>query len=155
MSLARILRLLPAAGLALSIAGCARCPYPQTQPAPPNQSWGQSGAAPVLATDTLRVALVQIRTTGGGASGEFAPRVLRARRGDLLRFQMMDGDAHHNVAFAHFSRDKAGIRLPPEGPYLTTEGQSWQIRVDLAPGTYEFACIPHAEAHRGTLIVEE
>jgi plastocyanin len=149
----RILRLLAAAGLALSVAGCARCPYPQTQPVPLNPSWGQP--APVVATDTVRVALVQIRTTRGGASGEFAPRMVRARRGDLLRFQMTDGDAHHNIAFAPFNRDKAGVRLPPEGPYLTTEGQAWQIRTDLAPGTYEFACVPHAEGHRGTLIVEE
>ncbi|HYR10263.1 MAG TPA: plastocyanin/azurin family copper-binding protein [Longimicrobium sp.] len=153
----RILRLLPAAGLALSIAGCARCPYPQTQPAITTEWVTATVEAPgprARPADSVRVVVVEMRTTHGGASGEFAPRVVRARRGDLLRFSMADGDAHHNVSFASFNHDKPGVRLPPESPYLTNEGESWQVRADLAPGTYEFACVPHAEAHGGTLIVE-
>ncbi|WP_420126495.1 cupredoxin domain-containing protein [Longimicrobium sp.] len=170
MKHAPILRLFPAAALALSIAGCAKCPYPQTQPAPVpagSQLPGTRPPAPlepsrvepgdnqvVVETDTQRVIGVEIRTLENGASGQFAPTVVRARRGDLLRFSMADGDSHHNVSFASFNRDKPGVRLPPESPYLTEPGQSWQLRVDLAPGTYEFACVPHAEAHRGRLIVE-
>lgn len=169
MRLAPILRLFPAAALAISVAACAKCPYPQTPPAPVaigSQLPGTRPPAPlepsrvepgdnqVVATDTPRVTLVRMVTTQGGASGEFAPQVVRVRRGDLVRFSMADGDSHHNVSFASFNRDKPGVRLPPESPYLTTPGQSWQLRVNLAPGTYEFACIPHAEGHRGTLIVE-
>jgi plastocyanin len=105
--------------------------------------------------DSVRVVEVRIRTTQGGASGEFAPREVHARRGDLIRFQMADGDAHHNVSFIRFNGDASGVQLPPDSPYLTEAGQSWQVRVTLPPGTYAFACVPHAEAgHRGTLIVE-
>lgn len=166
MTRAPLLRLFPAAALALSIAGCAKCPYPQTQPAPAGShlpaprppaplepSRVEPGDTQVVAADTPRVIAVEIRTLENGASGEFAPQVVRARRGDLLRFSMADGDSHHNVSFASFNRDKPGVRLPPESPYLTNPGQSWQLRMDLAPGTYEFACVPHAERHRGTLIV--
>lgn len=169
MSITRILRLLSATALAFSIAGCAKCPYPQATPAPVaigsqlsaprppaplEPSRVEPGDNQVVATDTLTVALVQIQTIDGGVSGEFAPRVVRARRGEVLRFSMADGDGHHNVSFAPFNRDKLGVRFPADSPFLTNPGQSWQLRVDLPPGTYEFACVPHAEGHRGTLIVE-
>ncbi|HEU4882118.1 MAG TPA: plastocyanin/azurin family copper-binding protein [Longimicrobium sp.] len=141
----RTIRALAAAVVLCALAACAPCPFPQTQPAGPVATeWVEA---------TMRV--VQMRTTQGGASGEFDPREVHARRGDLIRFRMADGDAHHNVSFTHFNGDTPGVQLPPDSPYLTEPGQSWQIRVDLPPGTYPFACVPHADAgHRGTLIVE-
>ena len=145
MTLARVLRRLPSAACALALAACAPCPFPQTQPAGPIATeWVEA---------TLRV--VQMRTTQGGASGEFEPREVHARPGDLIRFRMADGGAIHNVMFAGPVPGTPAVSLPPESPYLTEQGQSWQVRVTLPPGTYEFACHPHAEAgHRGTLIVE-
>lgn len=105
--------------------------------------------------DTARTVEVRILTTHEGASGDFAPRVVRARQGDVLRFRMADGVSIHNVSFASFANDTRGVPLPPVGPYLTREGQSWQMRIDLPPGTYEFACLPHVQdGHRATLVVE-
>jgi plastocyanin len=143
----RIIRGVAAAPCALAIAACAPCPFPQAQPAGPVATeWVEA---------TVRLVEVQIRTTAEGASGEFAPREVHARRGDLIRFQMADGDAHHNVSFIHFNGDTPGFQLPPDSPYLTEAGQSWQVRIDLPVGTYTFACVPHTDAgHRGTLIVE-
>jgi plastocyanin len=169
MRIAPILRLFPAAALAISIAGCARCPYPQTSPAPVLAGSQLPGARPpaplepsrvepgdnqVVAADTPRVTLVRMLTTRNGAAGEFAPRVVRVRRGDLVRFQLADGNAVHNVSFT-WQGNRSGVQLPADSPMLVQEGQSWQLRVDLPPGTYEFACIPHALMHmQGTLIVE-
>lgn len=162
MSLPRILRHLPAAALALAVAACAPCPIPQTQPSPaspglhpPAQpSWVEPADTLVVATDTLRVALVRMRTTKEGASGEFAPRVVRVRSGDLVRF-VADGEAVHNVSFNWLRDDRRGVLLPADSPMLLRTGESWQTRIDLPPGTYEFACIVHVLlGMRGTLIVE-
>lgn len=155
----RIVRRLRVIG-ALAIAACAPCPYPQTQPAPAavDVSAFEPATRPrvVRSIDSVRVVQVQILTTAQGASDVFTPRVVRARQGDLLRFQMADGLSIHNVSFAHFDNDSRGAPLPSASPFLTQQGQMWQMRIDLPPGTYEFACIPHhALGHRGTLIVEE
>lgn len=105
--------------------------------------------------DTARIVEVRMVTTQEGASGEFAPRVVRVRQGDVLRFRMADGNSIHNVSFTFVGNDTRGAPLPPDGPFLTKQGQSWQVRVDLLPGTYKFTCIPHdAAGHRGTLVVE-
>jgi plastocyanin len=145
--LASVLRLFLLSALAISIAGCARCPYPQTQPAGP--------VATAWVRDSVRVMEVQMLTTQGGASGEFEPRVVRARRRDLLRFTIRDGLAVHNVSFTAVQNDGHGVPLPADSPMLVEKGQSWQLRVDLPPGTYEFACIVHMMlGMRGTLIVD-
>jgi plastocyanin len=165
MPMSRILRLLPAAAGALAIAACAPCPIPQTQPAPAppaaqppaplHPSRVEPGDTQVVVTDSVRVALVRIRTTQEGASGEFAPRVVRVRRGDRVQYQMADGNSIHNVSFTFLQNNAPGVPLPPDSPFLTRQGQTWQLRVDLPPGTYEFSCAPHAMmGHRGTLIVE-
>lgn len=143
----RMVRVLAAAAIACALAACAPCPFPQTQPAVPIPS--------AWVHDSVRVVEVQIRTTGNGASGVFAPHEVHARRGDLLRFQMADGVAIHNLSFVHFNDDTPGVQLPPDSPYLTEPGQAWQVRVNLPPGTYKFGCLPHHGTHHGTLIVEE
>jgi plastocyanin len=151
-----ILRRLPSLACALALAACAPCPLPQTQPAP---AVDVSGFATlerprVVPADSVRFVEVEIRTTAEGAAGEFAPAVVHARRGDALRFQMADGDSHHNVSFVQLNDPVPGVRLPADSPFLTNPGQSWQVRVDLPPGTYRFACIPHHDTHTGTLIVD-
>jgi plastocyanin len=143
--------------MALVIAACAPCPQPQSQPAI-TTDWATAAVVPggprSRPADSVRVVEVQMRTTQGGASGEFVPRVVRARRGDLVRFQIENGKAVHNVSF-NWRGDRRGDLLPPDSPMLLEQGQTWQLRVDLPPGTYEFACIPHLPmGMRGTLIVE-
>lgn len=153
--------------LSLALAACAPCPVqtPQAAPAPS----GPPSPAPLEPSrvepgdtmlvdepaDSARIIEVLMHTRREGATGEFAPRVVHARRGDVLRFRMADGSSIHNVSFASFANDTRGVPLPHDGPFLTSEGQSWQVRIDLLPGRYEFACVPHAETgHRGVLVVE-
>lgn len=160
MTLARFLRFPAAAALALATAACAPCPIPQTQPAPASVFLEPSGVQAkdtqvVVDTDTPRVVEVQIRTTQEGASGQFAPDEIRVRRGDLVRFQLADGDAIHYVSFTHLQPDRPGVPFPADSPMLLRSGQSWQPRIDLPPGTYEFVCIVHVMVGmRGTLTVE-
>lgn len=157
----RILRRLQAAAITLGMAACAPCPIPLTHPAPvPPVAHlpaprGEAADTLVVAADTPRVALVRMLTTKDGASGEFAPRVVRVRRGDLVRFQLADGDAIHYVSFTHLQPERPGVPFPADSPMLLRSGQSWQPRIDLPPGTYEFVCIVHVLVGMlGTLIVE-
>ncbi|HEX6367800.1 MAG TPA: plastocyanin/azurin family copper-binding protein [Longimicrobium sp.] len=163
MTRARILRLSAVAGLVLAVTACAPCPIPQPAPAQPvphppaplEPSRVEPGDTQVVEVEPPRALEVQIRTTQEGASGQFAPGEIRVRRGDVVRFRMADGYSIHNVSFARIPGSPGGALLPPDGPFLTREGQSWQTRIDLPPGRYAFVCLPHAEAgHRGTLVVE-
>jgi plastocyanin len=103
----------------------------------------EPGDAQVVATDTPRAALVRMLTMKGGAAGEFAPRVVRVRRGDRVQFQLAHGYAVHNVSFNWLRDDRRGVPLPADSPMLLLKREPWQLHVDLPPGTYEFACIVH------------
>jgi plastocyanin len=161
----RLLHRLSIAAGALGIAGCAPCPVAQPAPAPirpptpaplePSRVQPADTGVIVERLDSVRVVEVQIRTTYDGASGVFVPRVVRARRGDAVRFRMADGDAAHNVMFSIFADRRRDVPLPADSPYMTEKGQTWDLPVDLPPGSYEFACAPHFPMdQRGVLIVE-
>ena len=71
----------------------------------------------------------------------FRPADFEAKRGDVIRYTLVSGV--HN---AHFLPDsnpgKAG--LPPAGDMLQVNGQTWDVKVSFAPGTYYYHCDPHA-----------
>jgi plastocyanin len=152
-----------AATLVLAVAACAPCPIPQTQPAPathppaplePSRVEPADAQGVVEEAGSTRFVEVQIATEREGESGKFAPSEIHVRRGDVVRFRMTDGNALHNVSFAA-APNAAGVQLPADSPFLTKEGQSWQIRIDLPPGRYAFVCLAHMQTgQRGTLIVE-
>jgi plastocyanin len=153
------------AACAMAIAACAPCPVAQPAPAPavpptpapfePSRVQPADTGVIVETLDSVRVVQVQIRTTYDGASGVFVPRVVHARRGDVVRFRMADGDAAHNVMFSIFRDRRRDVPLPADSPYMTQKGQTWDMSVDLPPGSYEFACAPHFPMdQRGVLIVE-
>jgi plastocyanin len=71
----------------------------------------------------------------------FRPAKLEARRGDVLRFTLVSGV--HNVNFpADSNPGKSG--LPPAGQMLQLPGQTHDMKVAIAPGSYYFHCDPHA-----------
>lgn len=160
-----LLRRLPLIPLALALVGCAPCPVPSQPapaapavPAPFEPSRVEPGDTAIVdePVDTARIVEVRMVTTRQGASGEFLPREVHARQGDVLRFRMADGDAQHNVSFAGFASETRVMGTPADSPYLFEQGQSWQVRIDLPPGRYEFTCHPHHQTgHRGVLVVEE
>lgn len=86
---------------------------------------------------------VKMVTTQGGAAGEFQPTTLTVKKGDVIRWVMADGTVMHDVSFSQADGNPAGFAAPADSPYLTQAGQSYEYKVDLAPGTYNYVCIPH------------
>lgn len=71
----------------------------------------------------------------------FAPSEITAKRGDVIRFTLVSGV--HN---ASFPADQASstVGLPEAGPFLQLPGQTYELTVGMAPGSYAFQCDPHA-----------
>lgn len=86
---------------------------------------------------------VAMVSTQGGASGEFQPKTLNVKKGDVIRWTMADGVVMHNVSFSQGDNNPAGFTPPADSPYLTQQGQTFEYKVDLAPGTYNYVCVPH------------
>lgn len=106
-----------------------------------------TGAAPAT---TGRVVEVQMITNG--AENRFEPAEVRASPGDVVRFTLVGGV--HNVSFPAAKNGGAG-NLPAASPYLQQPGQTYDLPVELAPGSYTFQCDPHAMMGMvGTLTVE-
>jgi plastocyanin len=134
--------------IAAALAACAPravsqpapAPVPTVvNPAPPPQP------APNANPQPARVIVVRVMTTNAGMSGVFSPATVRARRGDVVRFEMVDGAAPHNVSFRYATKpNPEGVPLPDDSPYFFEAGQFWDLKIELPPGTYHFACVPHA-----------
>lgn len=90
-----------------------------------------------------------------GAEGEmrFEPDTVKVHRGNVVRFVAFSGV--HDV---HFPKEtnRGAAHLPAASDWLLREGDHYELKVDLAPGTYHFQCDPHSlMGMRGTLIVAE
>ena len=109
-----------------------------------------SPAASANAPSTGVVDTVAMITDGTG--NYFKPKALTAHQGDVIRFTLTTGV--HNVDFLPDSNPgKAG--LPPASALLQLPGQTFDVPVTFAPGTYYFQCDPHAAlGMRGHLVVK-
>lgn len=120
------------AALALTLAACG-------------SAGGDAKAAP-----TGRVIEVKMVTDEKGNS--FEPRQVTARRGDVLRFTLATGV--HGVSFPA-DENAGGSGMPASSPLLDQPGQTHDVPVTFAPGTYTFRCDPHVALDMvGTLVVE-
>lgn len=70
----------------------------------------------------------------------FKPNEIEAHKGDLLRFTLKVGV--HNVDFLPDS-NAGKSNLPPASAMLQLPGQTVDIPVTFAEGTYYFQCDPH------------
>lgn len=86
---------------------------------------------------------VQMVTTQGGASGEFQPKTLTVKRGDVVRWTMADSGIPHNVSFSQADSNPAGFTPPADSPLYTNAGETYELKIDFAPGTYNYVCVPH------------
>ena len=96
----------------------------------------------------------------------FMPARVTARRGDILLFKTASGSPH-SIVFeaaglsgpAHEAVNGAMPRRASDlsSPLLNPDGAEYRIVVPaLAPGRYEFFCLPHrAYDMRGTLEIEK
>jgi plastocyanin len=111
---------------------------PSATPAAP------AAGAPVTPDAGGQVHEVRMVTTQGGASGEFQPKTITVKKGDVIRWTMADGSAVHNVSFTSAQGNPGGFTPPADSPMYTQAGQSYEVKVDWAPGTYNYVCVPHA-----------
>jgi plastocyanin len=111
---------------------------PSAAPAAP------AAGAPVTPDAGGQVHEVRMVTTQGGASGEFQPKTLTVKKGDVIKWVMADGQAVHNVSFTMAQGNPGGFTPPADSPMYTQAGQSFELKVDMAPGTYNYVCVPHS-----------
>ena len=117
----------------------------------PATAGGQQTAAPAGQGQVIEI---QMKTTNNGASGEFVPAQVTAKKGDILRF-VNDGGAAHNANFAGDPANAGKSGLPGPTPYATAAGQSVDVPVTMDAGTYSFQCDPHAAmGMKGQLTVQ-
>ena len=80
-------------------------------------------------------------TTDAQGNTVFQPAMVEAKPGDVVRYTL--GQGVHNVHFLPDSNPGAQ-GLPPASEMLQLPGQTYDVKVTFAPGTYYFQCDPHA-----------
>ena len=100
-------------------------------------------AATPAAAETIQVTIDKL---------VFSPATVEAKQGDVVRYTL--GQGVHNVHFLPDSNPNVQ-GLPPASEMLQLPGQTYDVKVTFAPGTYYFQCDPHAAlGMKGHLIVE-
>ena len=100
-----------------------------------------SAAATGAVTPDAGGKVITIEMTSDEKGNYFSPNKIDAKVGDVLRYTLKTGV--HNVHFLPDSNPgKAG--LPPASDMLQLPGQTFDLKVAFAPGTYYFQCDPHA-----------
>jgi plastocyanin len=87
---------------------------------------------------------VRMVTTQNGASGQFEPAQITVKKGDVIKWVMADAQAVHNVSFSMAQGNPGGFTPPADSPMYTQQGQSYELKVDWNPGTYNYVCVPHS-----------
>ena len=130
----------------LSLLVLAACGGGADQPAASSDA---KPAAVEAAKPTGKIIDVQMVSDEKG--NYYSPATIDAARGDVVRFTLKTGV--HNVSFPHDSNAiKAG--LPPSSDFLQIPGQTYDLAINMGPGSYYFHCDPHAAlGMKGTLNV--
>ena len=116
-------------------------PGPTTETA---ESAAQPSASPAGGPQTpdagRQVITVEMLTDDQG-NNIFRPAEFEVHRGDVVRFKLVSGV--HNVHFVADSNPGA-TGLPPASDLLQLPGQTYDLKVTLAEGSYYYQCDPHA-----------
>ena len=99
-----------------------------------------AASGPLTPAPGGKVIVVELITDATG--NYFKPNEIQAKQGDVVRYTLKVGV--HNV---HFLPDSnAGKSGYPQAPsdMLQLPGQTYDVAVSFAPGTYYFQCDPHA-----------
>ncbi|HUX35215.1 MAG TPA: plastocyanin/azurin family copper-binding protein [Gemmatimonadaceae bacterium] len=71
----------------------------------------------------------------------FKPKDFTVHQGDVIRFVLESGV--HNASFPADS-NKGATGLPAASEYLQIPGQTYDVKVTFAPGSYFYQCDAHA-----------
>lgn len=113
---------------------------------------GAATASGVVAEESTTGKVIEVRMVTDGAENRFEPAQVTASRGDIVRFVL--GSGIHNVSFP--AQENAGASgLPAPSTFLQAPGDSYDVPVNFAAGTYTFQCDPHVMmGMKGTLTVQ-
>jgi plastocyanin len=107
----------------------------------PTPSGGAQTGTDLKPDDGGKVVVVEASTNPDGTNA-FTPAEVSVKRGDVIRFTLKVGV--HNVNFLPDSNaGKTGLPSAPSD-LLQLPGQTYDVKVSFAPGTYYFQCDPHA-----------
>ena len=125
-------------GSQLGLASCSKGEKPGT--ADTSQAGGAVTAAPGgEATPAPGGKVIVIEAVTDEKGNYYVPAKVEAHKGDVLRFKLRIGV--HNVHFLPDSNPgKSG--LPPASEMLQLPGQTYDVPVNFASGTYYFQCDP-------------
>ncbi|HEX2077162.1 MAG TPA: plastocyanin/azurin family copper-binding protein [Longimicrobium sp.] len=124
--------------------GTAASGTPTVTTTTPSTPAAPAAGAPVTPDAGGQVHEVRMVTTQGGASGQFEPAQITVKKGDVIRWTMADAQAVHNVSFSQAQGNPAGFTPPADSPMYTQQGQTYELKIDWNPGTYNYTCVPHA-----------
>lgn len=128
----------PAAGESTGAAAAPAAPSP-------------TASGPLTPAPGGKVIVVEAISDANG--NYFKPSEIQAKQGDVVRYTLKVGV--HNVHFlADSNPGKSGYPQAPSD-MLQLPGQTYDVAVNFAPGTYYFQCDPHAAlGMKGHLIVQ-
>lgn len=116
------------------------------QPVASESPAAEPGVAPAPGGEVIEVRMTMVN------GGRFEPSEVTANPGDVIRFVNVENV--HNVSFPA-AQNPGAANLPAPSPYMTAPGQTYELAVDFAPGTYAFQCDPHVPmGMTGTLTVQ-
>ena len=131
-----------------------------TAAAPATQNTGASGTA-AMAPITGRTH--EVRMIGDGQTYKFDPANLTIKAGDGVKWIMVTGGPH-NVAFqnvAGASKAQLSANMPTQlkeltSPMMMNANETYTVSfANVAPGTYNYICEPHAAMNmKGTITVQ-
>jgi plastocyanin len=140
-------KLLATVGVVAAV-GLAGCSSEEATAAGSAEEPGVSTTGTVAATGNV----IEVKMVTDDAGNYFEPSEVSVKPGDVVRFVLVSGV--HNVSFPSASNAGADA-LPEMSPYLQLPGQTHDLTVSLARGSYTFQCDPHAALGMvGTLKVE-
>jgi plastocyanin len=136
----RSTRLLALARVALLLAACGG----KDSTTPAGESAGPTAqvAAGGEQTPDAGGSVIEVKMlTDEQGNNVFQPAEVAAKPGDVVRYTL--GTGVHNV---HFLPDSnPGVSgLPAASEMLQLPGQTYDVKVTMAPGRYYFQCDPHA-----------
>ena len=86
--------------------------------------------------------VITVKMLTDGTGNRFEPATVEAKKGDVVRYVLESGV--HNVHFlADSNPGRQGLPTTP-GDYLQLPGQTYDVKVTWAPGSYFYQCDPHA-----------
>lgn len=103
----------------------------------PEAEGGDDDAPPAAATGKI----IEVKMVTDDKGNYFEPAAIHAEAGDVLRFTLVSGV--HNVNFLPDS-NAAKQGLPAPSDLLQLPGQTLDVPVTFAEGSYYFQCDPHA-----------